>query len=138
MPGPVPKRSTQRRRRNKVDIDTVRLDDVVEVPPLMLEDCPQIVTDFYDSLRRSGQARYYEPSDWQRARLMCWHLAYMLRANKPSSVMYTALQKDMEALLVSEGDRRRVRMEVERKPADTSLEDARVAQMNRYRNAVAG
>lgn len=132
--GHMPKREAERRRTNKVDITTVVLDDVVEVPPLLIEDCPQLVVDFYNSLAKSGQARFYEPSDWQRARLLCWSLAYMIREGKPTAMLYAALQKDFESLLVAEGDRRRCRMEIDRlNYLDKSAEVAKAAQMARYR-----
>lgn len=135
MPGPPPKRSDQRRRRNKVTIDHVELDDVVEVPALDIEGAHPLAVDFYESLRKSGQARYFEPSDWQRARVLAWSLSKMLDTGRPSAMLLAALQKDMDALLVSEPERRRVRMEIERAAPDMSAEDAKVAQMARYRRA---
>jgi hypothetical protein len=139
VPGPVPKRSDQRRRRNKVDLDRVQIDTEVLVPELNLPgDLHPVAVDFYESLRISGQAQYFEPSDWQRARVFVSLLSDVLYSSKPSSMMYAALQSDMQALLVSEGDRRKVRMEIDRLPADTSVEDAKVAQMNRYRRVASG
>jgi hypothetical protein len=133
MPGPAPKRSDQRRRRNKVDIDKVELDGLVSVPELGIDRVRPMVADFYRSLAESGQARYFEPSDWQRARLMCWSLDKMLKSGKPSAMLLAALQKDMDALLVSEPERRRVHMEIERGEPDTSEHDAKVAAMDDYR-----
>lgn len=117
-----------------MQVDRVQVAERVTVP-----DCPEdvhpLARDFYKSLRISGQARWYEPSDWQRARVFTWLLSDQLKTGRPSSMLYQALQRDMDALLVSEAERRRVRMEVERLPPDTSVEDAKVAQMARYREA---
>jgi len=135
MPGPVPKRSSQRRRQNRVQTDRVEVAEKVVVPELGIDDPHPIARDFYESLRLSGQAQWYEPSDWQRARVFTQLLSDQLYTGRPSSMMYQALQRDMDALLVSEGERRRVRMEIERLPVDTSVEDAKVAQMARYRQA---
>lgn len=135
MPGPVPKRSSQRRRQNKVHLDRVEVADQVVVPDLGVDDAHPIARDFYESLRISGQARWYEPSDWARARVFTMLLSDQLKTGRPSSMMYQALQRDMDALLVSEGERRRVRMEIERTSPDTSVMDAKVAQMARYRQA---
>lgn len=135
MSGPIPKRSSQRRRQNKVHTDRVEVAEQVVVPDLDVDDPHPIARDLYESLRLSGQAQWYEPSDWQRARVFIHLLSNQLKAGKPSSMMYTALQRDMDALLISEGERRRVRMEIERSPVDTSVEDAKVAQMARYRQA---
>lgn len=140
MPGPVPKRTPQRRRSNKpaTPVDTVVIEDEVTVPELNIDNPHPLAADFYASLRLSGQARFYEPSDWERARIFAHLLSDQLNYGKPSAMMYTALQKDMDALLVSEGERRRVRMEVERGVVDTSAERAKVSQMNRYRRAAGG
>lgn len=138
MPGPAPKRSSQRRRRNVVDIDRVELAGTVEAPPLAVEDVHPLAADLYESLKASGQARWYEPSDWARAQLLVWSLSKMLNSGRPSAMLLAALQKDMDALLVSEAERRRVRMEIERGPADDSAERAKVAQMEAYRRAAGG
>lgn len=138
MPGPIPKRSDQRRRRNASNqVDTVDMSGPVAIPELALTDVHPIAADMYRSLTESGQARYFEPSDWQRARLMCEMVSRLLEAGKVSSMLYAAIQADMNALLFTEGERRKARMEIERGAADTSQQDARVSQMAAYRR-VAG
>jgi hypothetical protein len=138
MPGPIPKRSDQRRRRNASNqVDTVAMSETVAVPELALTDVHPIAADMYRALTESGQAQYFEPSDWQRARLMCEMVSRLLDAGKLSSMLYAAIQADMNALLFTEGERRKVRMEIERGVADTSAQDARVSQMAAYRR-VAG
>lgn len=107
----------------------------VAVPGLALDDVHPIAAGMYKSLTESGQARYFEPSDWQRARLMCEMVSRLLNAGKLSAMLYTAIQQDMNSLLFTEGERRKVRMEIERGSADTSEQDARVAQMAAYRRA---
>lgn len=130
---PAPKRSDQRRRRNKVDIDKVEISGLVAVPELGIDRVHPMVADVYRSLSESGQSRYFEPSDWQRARIMCWNLNKMIRSGKPSAMLMAALQKDMDALLMSEPERRRVHMEIERGEIDTTEHDAKVAAMKDYR-----
>lgn len=114
--GPVPKRSDQRVRRNKdgVDIDTVAMIGNVAVPPLGLEDPHPVVAEMYSSLVTSGQAKFYEPSDWAFAKYTMHFADRLIKANRPSSQMLVAVNSMMTDLLVSEGSRRRVRMEVER------------------------
>lgn len=112
--GHVPKRSTQRHRRSGPEVDRVAVSGRVPVPDLGVEDPHPLARDLYKSLSESGQSRWYEPSDWQRARIMCQVLSQQLKSGRPSSMMYTALQRDMDALLVSESERRRVRIEIER------------------------
>lgn len=135
MPGPAPKRSDQRRRRNRAEpVDTVALSHSVPVPELALTDVHPLARDLYESLKDSGQSMYYEPSDWQRARIMVEMLSFLLRdESKRSSMMYGAIQQDLRDLMVCESDRRRLKIEVERGAADTSEQDARVSQMAAYR-----
>jgi hypothetical protein len=121
-----------------VDIDRVELAGTVEAPPLAVEDVHPLAADLYESLKASGQARWYEPSDWARAQLLVWSLSKMLNTGRPSAMLLAALQKDMDALLVSEAERRRVRMEIERGAPDDSAERAKVAQMEAYRRAAGG
>jgi hypothetical protein len=124
---------------NKVDIDHVEMAGTVEAPDLLdLEDAHPLAVNLYESLKASGQARWYEPSDWARAQLLVWSLSKMLNTGRPSAMLLAALQKDMDALLVSEAERRRVRMEIERGAPDDSAERAKVAQMEAYRRAAGG
>lgn len=133
---PIPKRSDQRRRRNLASaVDTVTMSEPVVVPELALTDVHPLAADMYESLKSSGQSQYFEPSDWQRARLMCEMLSRLLYAGKLSSMLYTAIQQDMAALLMTEADRRKLRLEIDRGAADTSAEDAKVSQMAAYRRA---
>lgn len=130
--GPIPERSDQRRRRNVGEpIETVApVAIAVEAPELGL-DITGIARDWYDSLKTSGQSRYYEPSDWQTARLVAMAIAGY--AERGGAETLKAIMSSMASLLATEGDRRRVRMEIDRSEPDTDAEDAKVAQMSRYR-----
>jgi len=141
MPGPVPKREDERIRRNSDVVPTEKIEafgDVI-VPPLDLPFEPHpMVIDFYDSLVLSAYSKYYEPSDWQHARLTCFIMHTIVTATKPSSEMYKALQTAMSNMLVTEGDRRRLRIEIAReaeKPQDDEM--AKVVDMFRERMASA-
>lgn len=119
--GPVPKRSDRRIRRNKDGGEVERLSvdgGPVEVPPLGFP-THAIAEAWYASLAESGQARYFEPSDWQAARVVAHEVGRMLNSGKASGQMLTAVWSAMSDLLTTEAARRRVRMEIERdKPAD--------------------
>lgn len=135
----VPKRSDQRRRQNKSNtVEKVFVSGAVEPPELNLQDPHPIAVDMYEALKSSGQARYFEPSDWQRARLMCEMVSRLLLSKRLSSTLYATIQQDMNELLFTEATRRRVRMEIERGDVDTSEQDARVSQMAAYRRATTG
>ena len=83
----------------------------------------------FESLGRSGQSAFYEASDWAVAVLICESISRDLR---PQFVGYTekgdvitesipmkgasmaAVLKGLSSLLVTEGDRRRVQVELQR------------------------
>lgn len=125
--GPIPKRSDQRVRRNadEVPVTTLPVDGEVPVPELGLKNPHPLVVDMYESLKDSGQAKFYEPSDWQYARLTMHLLNDMIRPRRSkkgtgsydriSAMSITAINQMLTALLVTEGDRRRVRLEIQRR-----------------------
>jgi hypothetical protein len=116
--GPVPKRSAERRRRNKESEPTkVELVAASPVkPPDVDPDWHAIAADWYLSLRDSGQAQFFEPSDWQAARFVAEVMTRNLNGGKFSSVLFAAVWAAMNDLLTTEASRRRVRMEIERDP----------------------
>lgn len=124
--GPVPKRSTERRRRNKADAPEIVVVTVEEnavevaIPPVD-ESWHSIARDWYLSLEQSGQSKFFEPSDWQAARYVAELISKNLRQRKISAVMFAAVWSAMADLLTTEGARRRVRMEIERKPDGNEL-----------------
>jgi hypothetical protein len=139
-PGPIPARSDQRVRRNKPDvpIDKVTVIGGVSVPDLGLLDPHPLVVDFYLSLADSAQCRYYEPSDWQMARF-CFHFCdVLLKSGRPSSQLLAAVNSMLTDLLVTEGARRRVRLEVERASQATGGDVLQVADLFRQRLAQGG
>lgn len=137
MPGPIPKRSTERVRRNKDDqLEIVRAEGSVHQPPLNIPGIHPMARDWYESLAESGQAQYYEPSDWQFARFLCIYLDEQLKSEKLSAMMLASINTAMGNLLVTEGDRRRVRLEIEREKADAKVLD--LAEVFRQRQSGTG
>jgi hypothetical protein len=132
---PTPKRSSERRRTNSPKSDTVPMTGVVSVPVLNLDNPHPLVVELYDSLQRSGQSQWYEPSDWVRAKITCELLSRQLWAGRVSSTMYQAIQADLAALMTCEGDRRRLRMEIERDDHSVTEDDPRVSLMQSYRKS---
>ncbi len=133
--GPVPKRVDQRVRRNKDEqpVETVTAPGAVDVPALDFPEPHPMIVDFYESLTNSAQAQFYEPSDWQFARFTLHFADRLVKSGKPSSQMLAAVNSALSDLLVSEGSRRRVRLEVEREQAKGQLID--VAALFRERMA---
>jgi hypothetical protein len=130
----MPKRSDQLIRRNKQDIPVEKLEvfGAVVAPPLGITDPHPIIREMYISLKESGQARYYEPSDWQYARFVMHFADQLIKSARPSGQMLATVQTMMSNLLMTEGDRRRVRLEVER-TTDSGGEVLQVADLFRQR-----
>jgi hypothetical protein len=133
--GPVPKRSSERRRRNKPEGGEITSVSVragtVEQPPVSEEWHP-IAKDWYGSLAQSGQARFYEPSDWQTARYVAEVMSRNLEASRFSAQLFAAVSSAMTELLTTEGARRRARIELERNGAVDVDEDAAVIALDEY------
>ncbi|MER6231750.1 hypothetical protein ABT169_21745 [Streptomyces sp. NPDC001616] len=66
----------------------------------------------WDSLKTSGQADFYQNSDWAFAYSLCEDLSYYKKSGKRSGQMLQTIYSAFERLLVAEGDRRRVRIEL--------------------------
>jgi hypothetical protein len=117
MPGPPPKRSDQRRRRNAPSIPIAKVDGAAATqPPLGLE-VHALVADWYAALAAGPEAQFYTPAMWQRARIVARMLDGVITAGRPSSQMYAALQADMKSLLVDAGELRRLGIEVQAAPS---------------------
>lgn len=141
--GPVPKRPDQRRRRNKpkdgqpaVAVVKVPRAAAAPGPPPPAAEWHPLVRELYLSLPESGQARFYEPSDWAFARMTCELLSRQLGAEKINASLISTIMSSLDRLLVAEADRRRARLILER---DEPTEDApSVAIMAKYRKAAGG
>lgn len=132
--GPIPKRSDQRIRRNKQDVplDVVQAIGVVPIPSELGFDEPHpLVTDLFLSMKESAQSKYFEPSDWAYAKFALHFADILLKSSRPSSQLLASVQTMLTDLLVSEGSRRRVRLEVERSESAGTVLD--VADLFRAR-----
>lgn len=155
--GPVPKRSDMRHgHRSKAEIaaiDKAPGAAHVEVPPADEEWHP-IARRWYESLAASGQRAFYEPSDWATAYLIAESISRDLKpqfvgisekTGEPiietipmKGASLAAYLKAMTALLVTEGDRRRARLELERGAQADADEDAAVTALDEYRRRFSG
>lgn len=133
--GPPPKRSDQRHgHRSKAEaasVDHVPAASDVVVPEADGKWHP-VARMWFESLAGSGQAVFYEPSDWATAYLIAESMSRDLkpqpigvhpetgrpvRASIPMrGASLSAYLRAMTALMVTEGDRRRARVELERPP----------------------
>lgn len=136
--GPVPNRSDQRRRRNKPDVP------VESAPAAAAEMLPAdeswhpIARRLYESLSRSGQSHFYQPSDWAIAQYVCEAMSRSLAGAKMSGQLFAAVMAASSSLLATEGDRRRLRIELERAKAQPEGPDEVVTELDQYRRRAAG
>lgn len=136
MPGPIPKRTDQVRRPNRKDRPGMQIASgggAVTVPKPD-ENWHPVARQLWDALEESGQSQFYESSDWAFAFSLMDDLSYYKRANKRSGQMLQSIYSAMDRLLITEGDRRRARLQLERH-SEAPAEDPRVAIMDRYRHA---
>lgn len=148
--GPAPKRSSKRlghvAKAERAAVEKAPTASTVTIPPADSSWYPPTIR-WYESLARSGQSAFYTASDWDTA----WMLAdAMSREFKPQPLVVgsgkdatvqmvslppkaaslAAWAKIMSGLLVTEGDRRRVRLELER-PVEEAKAD--VSELDEYR-----
>lgn len=136
--GPVPKRSSERRRRNKDSkVETVKPIKAKVDQPAPEDRWHPIAHDWYTSLAESGQAQFFEPSDWHYARYVADVMSRNLKQRaKFSAVLFASVTSAMNDLLTTEASRRRVRMEIERGTA--TAEPAGVTAIADYRKRLSG
>lgn len=140
MPGPVPKRSSERRRRNKDGGEITRASHTA--PAKLGPDAPAhleltgLALLWYESLRTSGQSVYYTDSDWASALVLA--TAIQTFEERPSAGILAAILQGMGSLLATEGDRRRMRLELERGVDEDPAEIAAVADFAAYQKKLGG
>lgn len=167
MPGPVPKRSSQRRRRNKgpegppptsgkgsgtsawvayaesLGIAVPEGASRAQVQELVAQGAGDdgwhpLAREWFDSLADSGQAGFFEPSDWATARVYAEVLSSAVRllreGGRGAGTLIERWQVGATELLTTEGARRRARIELERE-ADGQDEEttADVSELAEYR-----
>ena len=130
--GPVPKRSQERRRRNKDGGEVQNVAAGVQVaPPEFRDDLHPLAAELRDVLAESGQAQFFEPSDWWLAKVLAEAVDdYM--GGRRSATKLAEIRALATELLMSEGQRRRMRLELERN-AGVEEQDASVAAIADYR-----
>lgn len=111
-----------------IDDDLIRLAEEGMIPAV--ENWHPVAKTWYESLAKSGQRIYYQPSDWATAYLLAESISRDLKpqfvgVNEESGeVIYEAIPlkgaslaaylKGFSSLMATEGDRRRLQLELER------------------------
>ena len=154
MPGPPPKREAQRRRANIPKAGEPRsapAGSTVEIPPAD-EDWHPVASQWYRSLAGSGQSVFYESGDWATAYAIAESMSrefspqpvvtkdgdvQMLKL-PPKAAALAGWLKGMSSLMVCEGDRRRVGLELERAPVPAEEGGGDVSDLDERRLRLAG
>lgn len=137
MPGPIPVRDAERTRRNKPENEGgVSLAKgnayPVTIPPADETWYPR-AKDWYESLATSGMAEFMQNSDFEYARILCDALTHYYK--HPTAMMLASILAGMTSLGTTEGDRRRMRIELEKpKPV---LESASITAIGDYKSKLA-
>lgn len=134
--GPLPRRTAERRRRNATPGATsVRMEGEVKPPPLPAG-THAIARRLYNSLKTSGQAAYFEPSDWAAALLAAEVTTRFLNSRRVNGQVFSGVWDAWKDLLVTEGARRRALLEVERGEVEDDEPSERVTAMADYRKVL--
>ena len=136
MSGPPPKRSSERRRRNTPDQPMTTISPTGAKLTIPAEDVSwhPIVKGWWRALKTSPQSQYFVNSDWAAARLTAEVATRMLNAEKLSAELLKQVWSMMGDLLTTEGQRRRLRIEIERAVAEGN--GATVTSMDAYRDVL--
>lgn len=134
--GPIPKRDAERRRRNKPERPTDTLVAVGRVKP---PPCPRGLGSegrrYYRAALASPMVDYWQTTDYQRLRLLAIAWDRLLSSSRISAHLLATIFQGETALGLTEGDRRRMRIEIERSP---DVAPADVTEMDEYRRARQG
>jgi hypothetical protein len=147
--GPIPKRSEERRRRNaRTEAgESTEVESLVvtgEAPYLSApeadEDWEPLAKELYEAALDSAQAVYYEPSDIAALRLLCESISRDLGEQfvgisestgeaiheriPMKGASLNAYLKGFQSLMLLEGDRRRLRLEIQRKNTEAEIAKA--------------
>lgn len=135
--GPVNKRIDQKHgHRSKEELAQVEQApgaEEVEFPEVDADWHP-IARRWFEALGKSGQSRFYEPSDWAEAQLVAEVMSRALLADKINGPLLTALMQGSTRLMATEGDRRRMRLELVRGNDVDADEEAAVSYLAEYRD----
>lgn len=139
MPGPAPKPASKRRRYNKPK--SYGAAEPVTAPAaraqgrtLGIDDPHPLITDMWNAVQESSEARFYSDADWERLRLELWYANRAMTAGRPASgPTWAAIQHGLTELLISPAAKRRAAIELQARGPDTD-EVAAVSMIGQYRS----
>lgn len=140
--GPIPKRSEERRRANKDVVPVEQPKSGTRLPSPQPEADPTwhpIAIRWWDALGESGQAIFYEPSDWAQAYFIAEAMTSCCSVprGRMSSEMFKGVITATSSLMTTEGERRRLRIELKRADVEDT-ETAGVVALRDYKKNIGG
>jgi hypothetical protein len=136
--GPLPKRSGTHlghRSRAQDAAVTKALLSGVTGPASVDRRWHPVAKRWYRAIQQSGQAQFFEPTDWALA----WYVAHEMSRSLSGNVAFWSsnnvknVMAAAEALLSTESSRRRARIEVERQPQGTGTTGGKPKELREYR-----
>lgn len=137
MPGPVPSleadlaRPRDRKGGDQMAVTKGVAREVV-IPRVSDREWHPIAKRLWDAAKTSGQADFYQNSDYAILYSLCDDLSYYKKSKQRSSQMLASIMQGFTSLMLTEGDRRRLRVELEA-PAAPS-QDAELYAINGYKD----
>lgn len=117
MASPIPKRSEDRRRRNKPAVPIRKAQAGAVVIPDAAPDWHPLAVTWFEALKASGQSRFYEQSDWAEAAVAAEILTRGL-AKEDGNKEFAQFQRTSRDLLATEAARRAAHVELQREGAE--------------------
>lgn len=71
----------------------------------------------YESVKDSGSETFYQQSDWAMLWMLCNDMSKLQNQQRPSAVMLQTIYNQLGNMLLTESDRRKVRIELHAPPA---------------------
>lgn len=136
MPGPIPERESnlaRPRARKGAEQSGPPVTKGTALPTTIPDPDPEwhnIATMLWEGATTSGQSLYYQNSDWAMLYSICDDISYIKnQGGRRSAQMLATVYSAMTSLLLTEGDRRRLRVELEAPEAPVTTEgEAAVAE----------
>ena len=119
---PIAKRDDQRRNRVTKPADKLYADKPPLPAPPAPENWCQPVHEWYAAIPNSAQSVFYEESDWQMALAAGW--LYHEWFNTRRAGTFTEFRFMCSQLMLTEGSRRSVRLEIHRNAKDEDKQGA--------------
>jgi hypothetical protein len=135
MPGPAPKKDAERTRRNAPESGAARHGQLrpVTMPNADRKNWHPRALAWFDSLKSSGQADFYQDSDWAMAKVTADYLTRWYQ--NPKAMDMANILALMGRFGTTEGDRRQI-LRLELEPQVEEDKSATLIAIDGYREAL--